>query len=78
MPFIDPIENEITEMFETLDENGDRRISFEEFVGLRRDMDRLKSRKALRREFAAIDLDRDGHVSFAEFRAWVAPAPPRA
>ena len=66
-------QNELEEMFERIDENGDRRISFEEFVGLRLEMDHLQTRILLRQEFDAIDLDKDGHVSFAEFSAWVAP-----
>ena len=67
------IQDEIEETFERLDGNGDRLISFEEFAELRLEMDRTRTRAALRREFDAIDKHRAGHVSFEEFFAWVAP-----
>jgi len=73
MNTLEAIQQEIHETFEHLDENGDRRISFEEFVGLRLEMDHTRTRPALRREFDAIDRDRDGYVNFEEFRAWVEP-----
>ena len=67
------LQNDVREMFDRIDENGDRRISFEEFAGLRQQMDHTQTRAALLREFNTIDLDRDGHVSFEEFRDWVSP-----
>jgi Ca2+-binding EF-hand superfamily protein len=65
------IEDEIEEMFERIDENGDRRISFAEFSSLMLEMNHATLQAALRKNFDAIDLDRDGSVNFDEFRAWV-------
>lgn len=65
-------EDQVEEMFARIDENGDRRISFAEFLGLMLEMDHDGSETALRVQFDAIDLDRDGHVSLEEFRAWMA------
>lgn len=65
------LQEEVDETFDRIDANGDRRISFEEFATLRLEMDHTRSRRALRREFDAIDRDRDGHVSPSEFREWV-------
>ena len=64
-------EAEIEEMFERIDENGDRNIDFKEFTTLMREMDHSKTDPALRAGFDAIDTDRNGRVSFEEFRAWV-------
>jgi hypothetical protein len=65
--------DEIEEMFDRIDENGDRGIAFDEFAGFMREIDHSRSESALRLSFAAIDTDRDGRVSFEEFRAWMAP-----
>lgn len=73
MNIITTVQDEVAETFDSLDENGDRRVSFEEFVALRQQMDHTRTRTALRREFDTIDRNRDGHVSFEEFRAWISP-----
>ena len=65
------VQDEIEEMFARVDEDGDRSISFEEYASLMLEMNRDSPRSALRVGFDAIDLDRDGRVSFEEFRAWV-------
>jgi Ca2+-binding EF-hand superfamily protein len=65
------VQDEIEEMFDRIDEDGDRTISFEEFAGLMLEMDRAQSRAALRVSFDALDVNRDGRMSFDEFRAWV-------
>lgn len=70
MQATDHVLNEIQEMFDRIDEDGDRSISFEEFTSLMLKLDNSKSRSALRIGFDAIDSDHDGHVSFDEFRAW--------
>jgi mannose-1-phosphate guanylyltransferase len=64
--------DEIQEMFDRIDENGDGCISYEEYASLMLEMDHDQSGSALRASFDAIDADRDGRVSFGEFRAWVA------
>ncbi len=66
------IQDEIEEMFDRVDEDGDRSISFEEFSSLMLEMDHARSESALRVSFDAIDANRDGRLSFDEFRAWVA------
>lgn len=63
-------QDEIEETFERIDEDGDRRISFEEFSSLMLEMDHAKPESELRVSFAVIDTDHDGRVSFDEFRAW--------
>jgi Ca2+-binding EF-hand superfamily protein len=63
-------QDEIEETFERIDENGDRRISFEEFSSLMRELDHATPESALRATFESIDRDRDGRVSFDEFRTW--------
>lgn len=63
--------DEIQEMFDRIDENGDRCINFEEYARLMLAMDHTRSESALRASFDAIDTDRDGRVSFDEFRAWI-------
>ena len=65
-----PVLDEIEEMFERLDEDGDRSIGFDEFSNLMRGMDHTAPASALRARFDAIDTNHDGRVSFDEFRAW--------
>ena len=64
------VEDEIEEMFDRIDEDGDRRISFDEFATLMLEMDHDKPRAALRASFDSIDKDHDGRVTFDEFRTW--------
>jgi Ca2+-binding EF-hand superfamily protein len=64
------VQDEIEEMFERIDANGDRCISFEEFSSLMLEMDHVKPQSTLRLSFDVIDADHDGRVSFDEFRAW--------
>jgi Ca2+-binding EF-hand superfamily protein len=65
------VKDEIEEMFDRIDTDGDRNISFDEFSDLMRDMDRSQSTAQLQASFDAIDSDRDGFVSFDEFCAWI-------
>jgi Ca2+-binding EF-hand superfamily protein len=64
-------DDELEEMFDRIDENGDGRISFDEFSSLMREMDHAKTDTELRANFAVIDSDRDGCVSFEEFCRWI-------
>jgi hypothetical protein len=66
------VRDEVEEMFDRIDENGDRSISFAEYARLMREMDHDKPDTELRAGFDVIDTDRDGRVSFEEFQAWVA------
>jgi Ca2+-binding EF-hand superfamily protein len=66
------VRDEVEEMFDRIDADGDKRISFAEYSELMLQMDHAKTDAALRSGFAVIDLDRDGIVSFDEFYAWVA------
>ena len=61
---------DIEEIFERIDTNGDRRISFDEFATIMLEMDHTRSEGDLRVHFDRIDTDRDGCVSLDEFRAW--------
>jgi Ca2+-binding EF-hand superfamily protein len=65
------VQDEIDETFDRIDDDGDRYISFDEFVRLMIGMDHSKSPASLRPTFDSIDGDRDGRVSFDEFRTWI-------
>ena len=62
---------ELEEMFDRVDANGDRRIGFEEFTRLMREVDPARSEASVRAGFAAIDRNRNGEISFVEFREWI-------
>jgi len=64
------VKDEVAEMFERIDSNGDGKISFEEYSALIRVLDRTRSVTKLRAGFTAIDTDHDGHVSFDELCVW--------
>lgn len=70
MQSADPVLDEIEELFDRIDEDGDRHISFGEFRRLLLDMDHERPEAALRASFDAIDTDHDGRVSFDELRTW--------
>jgi hypothetical protein len=70
MKRIDPLLAEVEEMFGRIDADGDRIIGFEEFSAFMRKMDHTRTEPSLRVNFDAIDTNRDGTVSFDEFRAW--------
>lgn len=71
MQIANGLQDEIDEMFDRVDDDGDRYISFEEFARLMIGMDHTKSPASLRPGFDSIDSNLDGRVSFDEFRAWV-------
>jgi Ca2+-binding EF-hand superfamily protein len=73
MQYADPVLDEIEETFARIDRNGDRNIEFDEFAGLMLRMDHTRTEAALRQQFDVIDTDRDGRVSFEDFRAWCEP-----
>ena len=62
--------DELEEMFDRTDEDGDRRIGFDEFKGLMLEMDDPRTESALLVSFRAIDTNHDGSISFDELRAW--------
>ena len=66
----DPVIDELEEMFDRIDESGDRRIGFDEFKGLMLEIADPRSDGALRLCFDAIDVNHDGRISFTELRAW--------
>ena len=67
---IKSLQDDIDEMFERMDDNGDLRISFDEYASLMLELDHTRSASALRIGFERIDTDRDGWASPKEFRAW--------
>lgn len=70
MPQGDYLLDELEEMFDRIDESGDRRIGFDEFRGLMLEIGDSRYDCALRSCFDRIDLNHDGTVSFQELRAW--------
>jgi EF hand len=52
-------------VFDSLDRNGDQRISKQEAA----------QKRTLRRRFGGVDADRDGYLSKAEFQARPSPQP---
>jgi Ca2+-binding EF-hand superfamily protein len=71
MKIANAVQDEMDEMFDRIDDDGDRYISFEEFARLMIGMDHSKSPASVRPIFDTIDSDRDGRVSFDEFRTWI-------
>jgi Ca2+-binding EF-hand superfamily protein len=63
--------DEMAEMFDRIDADGDRSISFAEFSRLMRNIDHSRSNEDLRKDFRLIDLDQDDQVSFDEFCTWI-------
>ena len=62
--------DEIEELFEQSDEDGDGRISLTEFRGLLITLDRRLREPAVEEHFRRIDADHDGRIALGEFRAW--------
>jgi Ca2+-binding EF-hand superfamily protein len=62
--------DELEELFDRTDQDGDRRIGFDEFKGLMLELNDARGEGSLLASFAAIDTNHDGSVSFDEMRAW--------
>ena len=62
--------DDIDELFDQSDEDGDGQISLTEFRGLMLTLDRNRRDDAVARGFLEIDTNRDGRIGFAEFRNW--------
>lgn len=62
--------DEIEELFEQADEDGDGQISLTEFRTLMSGLVGGMSPTSLDTSFGKVDSDRDGRIGFAEFRAW--------
>lgn len=61
---------EVEELFEQNDTDGNGDIDFDEFVALIRDLDEPMSQQTLEIGFREIDLDKDGRINFDEFLKW--------
>lgn len=61
---------ELVEHFAQCDRNHDHRIDFAEFTELLRNLEAEMSDEEMRIGFEAIDRNRNGSISFAEFRDW--------
>ena len=59
------------ENFRLTDADGDKQITFDEFVTFMADFDPGMSADELRIGFDEIDSDHDGVISFDEFRNWL-------
>jgi calmodulin len=62
--------DEIEELFEQNDTDGNGDIDFDEFAELMRDLDEDLPRPALEVGFRDIDTNKDGRINFGEFLAW--------
>jgi Ca2+-binding EF-hand superfamily protein len=62
--------DEVEELFDQADEDGDGQISLTEFRTLMVELDRRKLRGTIDAAFAKVDENHDGRIGFAEFRAW--------
>jgi Ca2+-binding EF-hand superfamily protein len=65
------LRDELEEIFERVDEDGDGIVSFTEFKGLMLEVGDLSDEAALRTSFGRIDTDRNGRINFDELRAWL-------
>ena len=65
--------DELREIFERIDDNGDGRVSFDEFRALLLEFGDQRTGDALRASFERIDADRNGRIDFEELRAWLCP-----
>ena len=62
--------DDIEELFDQADEDGDDQISLTEFRGLMRVLDRQMRDEVASVRFIEIDTNRDGRIGFSEFRTW--------
>lgn len=62
--------DDIEELFDRADEDGDDQINLTEFRGLMLELDREMRDNAVATRFLEIDTNRDGRIGFAEFRSW--------
>jgi Ca2+-binding EF-hand superfamily protein len=62
--------DDIEELFDQADEDGDDQISLTEFRGLMLTLDRKMRDDAVAESFLKIDMNRDGRIGFSEFRSW--------
>jgi len=61
---------EIEELFEQNDTDGNGDIDFAEFASLMRDLDERMSEQTLQIGFREIDVNKDGRINLAEFLEW--------
>jgi Ca2+-binding EF-hand superfamily protein len=62
--------DDIEELFDQADEDGDDQIGLTEFRGLMRVLDRQMRDEVASVRFIEIDTNRDGRIGFSEFRTW--------
>jgi Ca2+-binding EF-hand superfamily protein len=61
---------EIEELFEQNDTDGNGDIDFDEFAALMCDLDERMSPPSLEIGFREIDVNKDGRINFGEFLDW--------
>ena len=61
---------EIEELFEQNDADGNGDIDFGEFAMLMRELDPQMTKTSLEVGFREIDANKDGRINFAEFLEW--------
>jgi Ca2+-binding EF-hand superfamily protein len=67
----DPTPEELQEIFDHIDENGDGGVTFAEFRSLMHEIGDLREDAVLRASFGRVDSNHDGHIDIAELRAWL-------
>jgi Ca2+-binding EF-hand superfamily protein len=67
----DPTLDELQEIFDRIDKNGDGRVSFPEFKSLMLEMGDPRRAAALRSSFSRIDADHNGRIDIEELRTWL-------
>jgi calmodulin len=63
-------EDELQQLFAQADDDSDLAIDILEFKSMMRDLDGDMSAQEAEIGFREIDIDHDGKIDFAEFRAW--------
>jgi Ca2+-binding EF-hand superfamily protein len=62
--------DDIEELFNQADADGDDQIGLTEFRGLMQELDRQMRDEVVSVRFIEIDTNRDGRIGFGEFRTW--------
>jgi hypothetical protein len=68
-PSRDPAYNKMARIYQAYDKDGNKQVSFQEFLAMREGADDPRVRTQAQATFKQVDRNGDGHVSFEEFFA---------